>query len=66
MLYDENWKKYGFPLKHQQLNLDNQGRLQLKKVLDNFEFKAVIDNDGHTFVTGQPLLFCATLTKPPN
>ncbi len=66
MLYDDSWKDCGFSLRHQTVSLDEQGRIQLKKAFDEFEYlrNIVIDSENRTCITGQPLLFCVTLTKP--
>ncbi|MBI2654559.1 hypothetical protein HYX02_07190 [Candidatus Woesearchaeota archaeon] len=68
MIYDPHWAQYGFSSRFQKVNIESQGRITLKKLFEESEYliNVITDKDRNTRVTGQPTLFCVTLSKPPS
>ena len=65
MIHDEEGRVCGFRDNHHIAEMDNQRRIQLKRVLEDFDYmvRAVADREHNAYVVGQPSLFCAVLIK---
>ena len=67
MLFDSQWKDCGFCYRPQKVKLDTQDRILLSNIFEEHDYakRAIVDMEGRVIVTGQPVLFCFTLSMPP-